>query len=628
MKTKRKYPIGAELQKNGTHFRIWAPDHSKAKIILEKENEMPSHHAMKKEKGGYFSIFIPDALSGALYRFQLGNSKKLLSDPASRFQPLGPEGPSCVINPAYNWTDKKWPGVTREGQIIYEMHIGTFTSEGTFAAAMNQLNELANLGITLIEIMPINDFPGHFGWGYDGVNLFSPTRLYGSPNDLKAFVNKAHSLGMGVILDVVYNHLGPDHNHLHEFTKKYFTDEYTTDWGAAINFNHPSSREFFLTNAKYWIDEYHFDGLRIDATDCIFSSTSQHILADLTLTAKRATSKNILIIGENEQQKAKLLHPQKKGGYGFDALWNDDFHHTALVRLTGKREAYYTDYLGTPQEFISSMKYGFLYQGQYYSWQKKNRGTPDLTLPSSSFIVFLENHDQVANTLVGKRIQQISHPGDYKALTALLLLSMNTPMLFQGQEFGSSSPFLYFAEHSDHLNKLIYSGRKKFLKQFPRFENEVHKSMLDPNDPLTFTRCKLDFTEREKNKSIYLLHKDLIKLRQTDPVFSQIPHLKIDGAIFSHECFLIRYFGGALGDRLLIINFGFDHLFSPTPEPLLTPPLEMKWELLWSTESVIYGGEGTPSINSDFWKILGHSLLVLRTKKIETKAKRNAKHTL
>jgi maltooligosyltrehalose trehalohydrolase len=627
MHIKRHYPIGAEIiPKKGVHFRVWAPDHKKVTLLLENDDAEAQHYLMTKEKDGYFSLLLPEAKEGTHYRYKLGTSKKLLADPASRYQPLGPIGPSCVVNPIYEWTDEEWPGISMEGQILYEMHLGTFTKEGTFKAAMEQLEELKRLGITTIELMPLNEFVGHFGWGYDGVLLFAPYHEYGIPEDVKAFIDKAHKLGLGVILDVVYNHLGPDGNQMIEFTKEYLSEKNITEWGKTINFDSPEVREFFLTNVRYWIEEFHFDGLRVDATPWFFSSTPLHILEDITRTAlKAAGKKNIIICGENEPEDTKLIKPYEEGGYNFDALWNDDFHHTALVRLTGKREAYYTDYLGSVQEFISALKYGFLYQGQYYEWQKKKRGKANFNILPKSMIIFLENHDQLANSGNGKRVHQLCDPGNYKSLVSYLLLSPNTPLLFQGQEYGSSHPFLYFADHSAHMNELIFEGRKKSLSQFPRLATrESQAAIPNPSDPLTFTECKLDFNERITNSKHYDLYKDLIKLRKNDPVFKIMQNIKIDGAVIGTEAFLIRYFGGEQGDRLLIINFGPDHVFVPVPEPLMAPEEGFEWSLLWSSESPKYGGEGTTSIHTSHWKILGHSSIVLKAKPINKKKKTNA----
>lgn len=620
MRYQRKYPIGAEpLEERGTYFRVWAPDHQQVDLILENVQEEPLFLKMKKEKNGYFSLFSKLAKTNTLYRFRLSNSRQWQPDPASRYQPQGPSGPSSVQPLDYPWKNKKWGGVTPYGHVAYEMHIGTFTKEGTFSAASKELPRLANLGITLIEILPINDFPGHFGWGYDGVNLFAPTHLYGSPKDVKSFIDKAHGLGIGVILDVVYNHLGPEENRMTQFAKAYLSETYSTDWGTAINFDNPESRSFFLINARYWIEEFHFDGLRIDATPWFYSSTKEHILAELTKVIKQSGGKRKTIaIGENEPQDTNLLRPYEEGGYGFDMLWNDDFHHSAYVRLTGKREAYYTDYLGSPQEFISSLKYGFLYQGQYYVWQKKPRGVAHFNIPRNALMIFLENHDQVANTGQGIRLHKRSDPGNYKAMTCLFLLSPNTPLIFQGQEFNSEQPFYYFSDHNPALSPLVRKGRKDELSQFPRLAtNEIRKILPDPENPNTFTESKLHSQGIDENGPIYSLYKDLIHIRQKDPVFKKMQHIEIDGAVLGTDSFLIRYFGEEDGDRLLLINFGPDYYFNPAPEPLLVAGRNQVLEILWSSESIAYGGDGTPPINIPFWKILGHSAIVLKTKQKE-----------
>lgn len=614
---KRRYSIGAEIIGNkGVHFRLWAPDHEKVEVILLSKKNGNERYPMEKEPKGYHSLFVPKLKEGALYYYELSGNGRLLADPASRFQPKGPLGPSEVINAIYKWKDKNWPGSSIENQIIYEMHVGTFTQEGTFKAAQKQLKELAKLGITLIEIMPINEFPGHFGWGYDGVNLFAPTHLYGRPKDVKEFIDQAHSLGMGVILDVVYNHLGPDANQLPEFAKDYLSEKYTTDWGAAINFDSPESRNFFLTNVKYWIEEYHFDGLRLDATPWFFCSTAPHILLSITKTARAAAkNKKIVLIAENEKQDTFLLRSYKEGGYGYDAVWNDDVHHSAIVRLTGKREAYYTDYLGSPQEFISAAKYGFLYQGQYYEWQKQNRGVPHLNLPYYSMVSFLESHDQIANTGFGKRLHQLADPGSYRALATYIFIGPSTPMLFQGQEFNSSKPFFYFADHEENLSALIEQGRKESLAQFPRLATkEIRGILADPSNPLTFTQCKLDFNEREANSQVYAFFYDLLHLRREDAVFKKMDKVKIDGAVLTSNAFLIRFFGKN-EDRLLVINFGPDLHFNPAPEPLLVAGLNKEWKMIFSSEAPEYGGGGTPEINIPYWKIPGHSAIILATVK-------------
>jgi maltooligosyltrehalose trehalohydrolase len=624
MHYKRKYPIGAEwIQEKGVHFRLWCPKHNKVELVLENIGKKPLFIKMQKEKGNYYSYFSTEASEGTLYRFRLDDSKEWYSDPASRYQPNGPFGPSEVIAIEYPWRDKLWKGIEVNNQVAYEMHIGTFTEDGTFEAAKRYLPHLAKLGITFIEILPINEFPGYFGWGYDGVNLFAPTHLYGHIKNVKSFIDKAHELGIGVILDVVYNHIGFEGNQMIAFADQYLSETYKTNWGKAVNFEDSSSREYFLTNARYWIEEFHFDGLRLDATPYFFSTTKVHILEELSRTIKKAGGKRkTLIIGENEPQNSKLLMPYEKGGYGFDMLWNDDFHHSAVVRLTGKREAYYTDYLGSPQEFISLIKYGFLYQGQYYDWQKKKRGMPNFELPKYSMMVFLENHDQLANSGQGKRLHQKADFGNYKAMVAYFLLSPNTPLIFQGQEFNAKAPFYYFADHSPDLARLIRKGRQKEVAQFPHLAtSEAKKEIKDPDNLLTFVCSKLNFDDLNENKHIFFLFQDLIKLRKTDAVFSKMQNIKIDGAILGNDSLILRYFGEEDGDRLILINFGVDQNLNPCPEPLLAYGINEEIEVLWSSESVIYGGEGTPPLSMPYWKILGHSTIVLKvnSKKEEVK---------
>ncbi|MGH9938348.1 MAG: malto-oligosyltrehalose trehalohydrolase [Blastocatellia bacterium] len=612
--------IGAGvLPRGGTHFRVWAPRRRTVEVVIESASGLAFDLA--PEDDGYFAGVIQSIGDGALYRFRLDGSGQLYPDPASRYQPKGPHGPSQVVDPnGFKWTDHDWRGVDLRGQVIYEMHIGTFTREGVWAAAARELDELARLGITVIEVMPVADFPGDFGWGYDGVNLFAPSRLYGSPDDFRRFVDRAHALRLGVILDVVYNHLGPDGNYLKEFAEDYFTDRYTTDWGAAINYDGENSepvRQFVCANAGYWIDEYHLDGLRLDATQNIYDSSGDHILAAVTRRVREAArGRSTVIIAENEPQDVNLVRPREQGGYEIDALWNDDFHHSAMVAMTGRNEAYYADYLGKPQEFISAVKYGYLYQGQWYEWQEKPRGTPGLKVPPAAFVTFIQNHDQVANSARGERCHQLTSPGRYRAMTALALLGPGAPMLFQGQEFASSSPFLYFADHKEELARLVRKGRAEFLAQFRSLAAPEARAVLaDPSDARTFERSKLDLSERERHSAIYGMHRDLLRLRREDAVFSAQRAggpKSVDGAVLGDEAFVLRFFGEDGDDRLLLVNLGLDLNLSPAPEPLLAPPEGMEWRVLWSSEAPRYGGSGAPPLEAEErWLLPGHAAVAL-----------------
>ena len=616
----RRLGVGAEVVAGkGVEFRVWAPDRSKIEVVIEGSSV--AAHSLPAESGGYFRGFVKGVKPGALYRYRLDGADKTLPDPASRYQPEGPHGPSQVVDPgAFGWTDGSWKGVTLAGQVLYEMHIGTFTPEGTWTAAIRELRELAEVGITCLEVMPVAEFPGRFGWGYDGVNLFAPTRLYGPPDDLRRFVDRAHALGLGVILDVVYNHLGPDGNYLGQFAQSYFTDKHKTDWGKAINFDDNGSagvREYYLANAAYWIDEYHLDGLRLDATQNIYDSAPprSHILTEIGRAARAAAKgRSVIVVNENEPQHSELVRPIERGGYGLDALWNDDFHHSALVALSGRSEAYYTDYRGDPQELISAVKYGYLYQGQWYSWQDLSRGHPGLDLPPAAFVTFTENHDQVANSARGLRTHQLTSPARHRAMTALLLLAPGTPMLFQGQEFAASAPFLYFADHAPDLAKLVAAGRVEFLGQFPSMADpRMEAGFAPPHDPKTFERCKLDHSERETHAPQYRLVKDLLKLRRSDPAFRAQRWRGVDGAVLGTSAFALRFFQDDGADRLLIVNLGRDLHLHRIADPLLAPPSGCRWQTAFSTEEPQYGGMGVAPLKNlhEGWKMAGESAMAL-----------------
>jgi maltooligosyltrehalose trehalohydrolase len=617
----RRYPIGAELVgPNQIHFRVWAPKARNVEVALEEgvaTDSRRTFHELEAEKGGYFSGSA-NAGAGARYRFRVNNN--FYPDPASRFQPDGPHGASCIVDPTqFRWTDSHSPGITLKGQIIYEMHIGTFTKEGTWHAAAQQLDELARIGITVIEMMPVADFPGKFGWGYDGVNLFAPTHLYGAPDDLRSFIDRAHSLGLAVILDVVYNHFGPDGNYLGIFSDDYLVRDKGHDWGDAINFDRPNSgpvREFFITNARYWIEEFHFDGFRFDALHAIRDRTNEYIIGAVGRAARQAAgARSIILIAENDQQEAKMVRPRSDGGDDLDGMWNDDFHHSAVVALTGRKEAYFGDYQGAPQEFISAAKYGFLYQGQALSWRKALRGSPTIGIAPEAFVCFIENHDQIANTGRGERVRFQASPARYRAMTALLLLGPWTPLLFQGEEFGASSPFIFFADIGDaSVRDAIRKGRAEWLAPFLSLsEEEARKILRAPDDPQVFACCKLDFSEREKNHEVYDLHIDLLKLRREDSRFRQQLTSGVDGAVLGSASFVLRYFSNERDDRLLLVNFGERQVLHPASEPLLAPSSGSRWETLWTSESPRYGGTSSATvITKKEWFLSGEATVVLQ----------------
>jgi maltooligosyltrehalose trehalohydrolase len=622
----RRYPIGAELiGPNQTHFRLWAPKAQRVDLVLEDsaaKNSSPTYHVLEAERGGYFSG-AANAGAGARYRFRVNNNS--YPDPASRFQPEGPHAPSCVVDPTlFRWTDLQWPGVSLKGQIIYEMHVGTFTKEGTWKVAAEQLEELMRVGITVIEMMPVADFPGKFGWGYDGVDLFAPSHLYGTPDDLRNFIDRAHSLGLGVILDVVYNHFGPDGNYLGIFSDDYLVRENENEWGDAVNFDGLNSgpvREFFVTNGRYWIEEFHFDGFRFDALHAIRDRSSEYIIGAVGRAARKAAgARSIILIAENDRQEAKMVRPRNEGGDDLDGMWNDDFHHSAVVALTGRKEAYYDDYRGTPQEFISAAKHGFLYQGQALSWRKALRGSLSIGLASETFVCFIENHDQIANTGLGQRVRFQASPARYRAMTALLLLGPWTPLLFQGEEFGASSPFMFFADIGDApVRHAIRQGRAAWLAPFLSLtEEEALTTLPAPDDPEVFAHCKLDFSEREKNRELYDLHIDLLKLRREDSRFRQQIPDGVDGAVLGTASLVLRYFSKPDNDRLLLANLGEGQILHPASEPLLAPPLGYRWETLWTSECPRYGGAGAVvTATAERWILPRESTVLLRPARLK-----------
>jgi maltooligosyltrehalose trehalohydrolase len=593
---------------------VWAADAQSVEVVVNGSKAV----RLDRETSGYWSV-ATRAGAGDRYQYRLDGADPLYPDPASRFQPDGPHGASIIVDPAaFAWTDHEWRGVSLEGQVLYELHVGTFTREGTFEAATRELPELRSLGITSIELMPLAEFDGRFGWGYDGVDLFAPYHGYGSPDDLRQFVNEAHRIGVAVILDVVYNHLGPSGNYLRAFSRAYFTDAYENEWGDAINFDGPESapvRELFIANARCWIDEFHFDGLRLDATQQIFDASSPHVLAEIGQAMRDAAGpRSVFAVAENEPQNSDLVRPADQGGMALDGLWNDDFHHSAMVALTGRGEAYYADTMGTPQELVAAAKYGFLFQGQQYAWQRHPRGIPGLDLEPWRFVVYLQNHDQVANSARGLRMHELASRARVRAMTALLLLMPGTPMLFQGQEFAASAPFLYFADHEPDLAKAVRQGRAEFLMQFPSARGfHAHRPFDDPSDRQTFERCKLDFAERRSHGEAYMLHRDLLRLRRDTSAFATQRRGVVDGTVLSNDGFALRWMVGGTNDRLLIVNIGRDVGRSSIADPLVAPPRACEWQVEWSSEEPQYGGSGAVDLGpEDHWRIPGECAIVLR----------------
>lgn len=606
--------LGAVARDGRTAFRVHAPAARELAVVLEgKGRDVP----MSREDDGYWAAEIDGVGPGALYRYRIDG--QAFPDPCSRFQPQGVHGPSQVVDPgAYAWRDAQWKGVTMPGQVMYELHVGAFTPQGTFDAAIARLPLLREVGVTVIEVMPIAEFPGRWNWGYDGAALFAPYHGYGDYDAFKRFVDAAHAIGMAVILDVVYNHLGPDGCYLPAFNPHVFSDRPPSEWGQALDFDSPKGhalRDLVIRNAAYWVGEFHLDGLRLDATQAILDDSPRHVVAELTAAARAAAApRRIIVVGENEPQDTRALARVEDGGWGLDALWNDDFHHSARVALTRRPHAYMEGYRGAPQEFISAVKRGFLYQGQYYAWQKQRRGGVVTDEPAAAFVTFLENHDQSANALYGPRVVALASAARVRTLTALLLLAPQTPLLFMGQEFGSTRPFVFFADHVPDLAEKVHAGRREFLAQFKSYATPESQARVDdPADERTFAQCKLDWDERERHAALLALHTDLLALRRDDETLAAQDRRAIDGAVIGPDAFVLRWFDAAHGDRLLLVNLGLDVVLDSVAEPLLAPPTGEEWTLTWSSEAPRYGGTGAlgPTAGKG-WCIGGESAVLCR----------------
>jgi maltooligosyltrehalose trehalohydrolase len=611
--TARKQPrLGAVAGPNRVEFAVWAPLHREVGLVLEGKRDIP----MEPRDDGYFVAALSDVRAGQRYWYRLG--EQLRPDPASRFQPEGPFGPSMVVDPdAFSWRVRDWAGaLPRHRHVVYELHIGTFTRDGIWAAACERLPHLASLGVTTLEVMPIAEFDGRFGWGYDGVFLFAPFHRYGTPDDVRHFVDAAHAAGLAVILDVVYNHLGPSGNVLHEFSKLYFA-EHATEWGQGFNLDGECSapvRHFMRENVRHWLQEYRFDGLRYDATQALVDRSPTHIVHELTEHGRASVApRPIFVSAENESQNTSLVRRTDTDS-GIDSLWNEDWHHSAVVALTGRREAYFTDYRGTAHELASMGRSNLLYQGQWYSWQKQRRGTDARTYPHAAFTCFLENHDQVANTGSGRRLHQLVDRGKWRALSTLLLLGPSIPLLFQGQEEAVEQPFTYFADHKPPLSDLVSSGRLEFLAQFPSLKSpEIARQIPLPTDERAFNACRLDWRPTAAGQEARRLYMDLLALRHGDPVLSALgtSDVTVEASAPTSAIVLLRY---TTGDRtrLLLVNLGISTRFDMN-DPLVALAATQRWELVLCSEHPKYGGSGVvESFGEGRWELQAHCAWLLR----------------
>ena len=596
-------PQGAEFVKGGVRFRVWAPEKMRVEVRIQPIGGGAVRTlALAREEGGYHAATDPQGRAGDRYQYVLDDAGPF-PDPASRAQPDGVHGASLVVDPgAYVWGDTKWKCPPLRDLVIYEIHTGTFTPEGTFRALIGKLPYLRELGVNAIQIMPVADFPGGRNWGYDGVALYAPARCYGSPDDLRALVDAAHAHGIAVVLDVVYNHLGPDGNYLGAYSRFYFNETRHTPWGAALNFDGEHSAavcEFFVSNATYWLDEFHFDGLRLDATHAILDESERHVLARI---ADSADKRAAFVIAEDERNLAMIVADD---GHGIDAVYADDFCHTIQVALgdPGYRE----DFDGSAAELADELLHGWHYRGKMSKHHGVPRGSECAHLPPSCFALCISNHDQVGNRAFGERLHQLTSPEAYRAASALLLLAPYTPMLFMGQEWGASTPFLYFTEHNEELGRLVTEGRRKEFARFPEFRDpEVARTIPDPQSAETFTKSKLEWSEitSEPHAALLALHRECLRLRASDRAFR--PETREGWEVADIGAMTVRL-RGADCEWLIVAHLAaapFTHRFSGG-----------KWEAVFSTNESRFGGDDRASFDSGTCavKFDGPELLVLRS---------------
>jgi maltooligosyltrehalose trehalohydrolase len=547
---------GATVEDGGVRFRVWAPKVAHVEVVFADSSVAA---ALDPLEDGVHELVVPGIQAGACYRYRLDGDGPF-PDPASRFQPDGPHGPSEVIDPeCFAWSDDDWTGLTMDGLVLYELHVGTFTPVGTYEGVIGQLQALKELGITAIELMPVATAPGRWNWGYDGVNLFAPSPNYGRPDDLRRLVNAAHAIGLGVVLDVVYNHLGPDGNYLGLYSNDYTTDRHSTPWGEAINFDGMNARhvrDYVLANACMWIREYHIDGLRLDATDWIVDDSDIHILQELTSAVRaEAGQRSVVVIAEDHRNDVRIVTPVEQGGFGLDAVWADDFHHALRVSLTGAQENYYAAYVGAPTEIARAIEEGFVYQGELKP-DGEPRGTSVTNEPSTSFVFAIQNHDQVGNRPFGERLSHQIDRGRYATSAALLLFAPQTPLLFMGEEFAASTPFYFFSDHNEHLGPLVTDGRRNEFSGFRVFQRDDLRSLIpDPQDAASFQACVLDLSERERHGGVYRWYQDLLRLRREDPVLRVQDRSRIEVTPLAFSAIAVHRWTDA-GNRLLIANFG------------------------------------------------------------------------
>jgi malto-oligosyltrehalose trehalohydrolase len=555
-------PFGAEFQSGGSvRFSLWAPSHDRIGIQISDDAEAAL--PMQREADGWHRLTTDRAGPGSRYRFILPDGFAV-PDPASRYQPADVHGPSEVVDPEdYAWQDRDWHGRPWNASVIYELHVGSFTEAGTFLAAIDRLDHLLELGVTVLELMPVADFPGRRNWGYDGVLPFAPDSSYGRPEHLKALIDAAHARGLMVILDVVYNHFGPEGNYLSLYAPQFFNSRHQTPWGAAINFDADGSsnvREFFIHNALYWLEEFHLDGLRLDAVHAIADDGPVHILQELAQRVRSAAlPRSAHLILENEHNQARWLQRGARGEIAlYDAQWNDDTHHVLHVAASGEAEGYYADYIGHTDLLGRTLAQGFAFQGELMPYRAAPRGEPSAHLPPDAFVAFIQNHDQIGNRALGERLSAFADPAALRAVTALYLLLPQIPMLFMGEEWHSRRPFQFFCDFGPELGEAVRNGRRQEFARFEAFRDAGERASIpDPQAVATFDASKLDWERLDDPVHAATLrwYRDLLAVRHRH-IVPLLPALRRGGeySIVDDGALIVRWHAASGAELTLMVN--------------------------------------------------------------------------
>lgn len=525
-------PQGPKRRGDGAvQWQIWAPRAQRVQLLVWTDEGVQREIPLSAEGNGYYSVVLPDVKEGTRYAYRLDGGAQLLPDPASRWQPQGVHQPSAVFfADRYEWSDTQWRGVSFDELVIYETHVGTFTAAGTLDAAIARLAQLVELGVTAVELMPLAQFPGTRNWGYDGVHWYAVQNSYGGPQALQRFVDAAHRAGLAVILDVVYNHLGPEGNYLERFGP-YFTDRYHTPWGAALNYDGADSdhvRRFAIDSACMWVRDFHIDGLRLDAVQTIHDTGAYHFLAELRDAVQETAAecgRSVHVIAETNQNDVRLIGARERGGYGLNAVWSDDFHHSVHALLTGERDGYYVDF-GTPEQLAKAIEDGFVYDGCYSAFRRRRHGSSAAGYPRQAFAVCIQNHDQVGNRALGDRLGTLIGPEAQRLACGLLLTAPFTPILFMGEEYGERRPFPFFCAYLDP--DLVERVRKGRRREFAELAFRWHVEVPDPQDTTTFEQAVLGWSwpAGSPHAHLRMLYCDLLHARRCWPALRDRQHTR------------------------------------------------------------------------------------------------------